>query len=49
MLPTLVAVPALGLLARILGEERFGLFTICTAVVGYASIFKLSLSINPLR
>ncbi|EKQ7210249.1 TPA: flippase [Citrobacter freundii] len=44
ILPTLVAVPALGLLARILGAERFGLFTICTAVVGYASIFDAGLT-----
>lgn len=38
-IPTLIAIPALGLLARILGVEKFGLFTLAFAIVGYASIF----------
>ena len=38
-IPTLVAIPALGILARQLGVESFGLFTLAFAIVGYASIF----------
>ena len=37
--PTLIAIPALGWLARQLGVESFGLFTLAFAIVGYASIF----------
>ncbi|HHU7848382.1 TPA: flippase, partial [Escherichia coli] len=33
--PTLVAVPALGILARLLGPENFGLFTLAFALIGY--------------
>lgn len=39
IIPTLVAIPTLGILARQLGVEKFGLFTLAFAVVGYASIF----------
>uniref|UniRef100_UPI00124F8D50 oligosaccharide flippase family protein n=1 Tax=Acinetobacter ursingii TaxID=108980 RepID=UPI00124F8D50 len=39
IVPTLVAIPTLGILARQLGVEKFGLFTLAFAVVGYASIF----------
>lgn len=38
-IPTLVAIPALGILARQLGVESFGIFTLAFAIVGYASIF----------
>lgn len=38
-IPTIIAIPALGLLARQLGVENFGLFTLAFAIVGYASIF----------
>lgn len=38
-IPTIIAIPALGLLARQLGIENFGLFTLAFAIVGYASIF----------
>lgn len=38
-IPTIIAIPALGLLARQLGLENFGLFTLAFAVIGYASIF----------
>ncbi|VXA57017.1 putative O-antigen transporter [Acinetobacter proteolyticus] len=38
-IPTIIAIPALGVLARQLGLENFGLFTLAFAVVGYASIF----------
>lgn len=43
-IPTLIAVPALGILARWLGLELFGVFTLVFAVIGYASIFDLGLS-----
>lgn len=43
-IPSLIAVPALGLLARHLGVERFGIFTLALAIVGYASIFDAGLT-----
>lgn len=43
-LPTLIAIPALGFLARGLGPERFGLFSLALAIIGYASIFDAGLS-----
>lgn len=39
VVPTLVALPAMALMARLLGVERFGLFTLAFALLGYASIF----------
>lgn len=39
VVPTIIAIPALGFLARNLGVEYFGLFTLAFAIVGYASIF----------
>lgn len=39
VIPTLVAIPAMGFMARILEPEQFGLFMLAFAVVGYASIF----------
>lgn len=42
--PILIAIPAMGFLARLLGVEKFGLFTLAYAVVGYASIFDAGLS-----
>lgn len=44
VIPTLVAIPSLGILARTLGTESFGLFTLAFAVVGYASIFDAGLT-----
>ncbi|WP_326972845.1 oligosaccharide flippase family protein [Citrobacter freundii] len=43
-IPTLIAVPALGYLARVIGVEAFGIFTLAFAIVGYASIFDAGLS-----
>lgn len=43
-IPTLIAVPALGFLARAIGVEAFGIFTLAFAIVGYASIFDAGLS-----
>lgn len=44
IIPTLVAIPSLGVLARYLGTEKFGLFTLAFAIVGYASIFDAGLT-----
>lgn len=42
--PVAVAIPVMGYMARVLGVENFGIFTLCYAVVGYASLFDLGLS-----
>lgn len=44
IIPTIVAIPALGFLARVLGTEQFGIFTLAMAIVGYASIFDAGLT-----
>ncbi|EHP0083488.1 O147 family O-antigen flippase [Escherichia coli] len=44
IIPSLIAIPALGILSRILGAEQFGLFTLAIALVGYASIFDAGLT-----
>ncbi|MFD2021282.1 oligosaccharide flippase family protein [Pseudocitrobacter faecalis] len=44
IVPTLVAIPALGYLARELGAERFGIFTLAMALVGYAGIFDAGMT-----
>lgn len=44
VIPSLVAIPALGYLARQLGPELFGIYTIAIAVVGYAGIFDMGLT-----
>lgn len=44
VIPSLIAIPAMGFMARILGVERFGLFTLVFAIIGYASIFDAGLS-----
>lgn len=43
-IPTLIAVPCLGILARWIGVESFGLFTLAFAIVGYTSIFDAGLT-----
>ena len=43
-IPVIIAIPAIGFLARALGVEKFGIFTLAYAVVGYASIFDAGLS-----
>jgi O-antigen/teichoic acid export membrane protein len=42
--PMVFALPALGIISRMLGVERFGLFTLIFALVGFASIFDVGLS-----
>ncbi|MBM2974227.1 O177 family O-antigen flippase, partial [Escherichia coli] len=44
IIPTLVAIPALGYMARELGPELFGVYTLAMALVGYASVFDFGLT-----
>lgn len=39
LIPSLIALPAMGIMARILGVEKFGVFTLAFTVLGYAGIF----------
>lgn len=41
--PLLVALPAMGVMARLLGVEQFGIFTLFFAVIGYAGLFDLGI------
>lgn len=43
-IPTIVSIPAFGILSRWLSIEEFGVFTLTFAIVGYASIFDAGLS-----
>lgn len=44
IVPAIVALPAIGYLARALDTELFGLLTLAWALVGYATLFDLGLS-----
>ena len=44
ILPTIITIPALGYLSRVLGFELFGIFTLSLALFGYASIFDAGLT-----
>ncbi|MCI2291179.1 MULTISPECIES: flippase [Enterobacter] len=48
-IPSFVAIPALGYLARALGTQQFGLFTLALAIVGYASIFDAGITRSVIR
>ncbi|EFW1954480.1 O13/O129/O135 family O-antigen flippase, partial [Shigella flexneri] len=48
-IPTLIAIPSLGFLARGLGPEGFGVYTIAIALVGYAGIFDVGLTRSVIR
>ena len=48
-IPSVVAIPALGYLARSLGTQQFGLFTLALAIVGYASIFDAGITRSVIR
>lgn len=39
VVPAFISIPALGYMARVLGVELFGIYTLAIAVVGYAGIF----------
>lgn len=42
--PIFIAIPILGMISRLMGVERFGLFTLILAIFGYSSVFDLGLS-----
>ncbi|HCC5906903.1 TPA: oligosaccharide flippase family protein, partial [Citrobacter freundii] len=44
ILPTLIAIPSLGVISRCLGIEAFGIFMLIFALVGYSSIFDAGLT-----
>jgi len=44
VVPTLIAIPAMGYLARALGIELFGVYTLAIAIVGYAGVFDIGLT-----
>lgn len=44
VIPTIVALPAMALMARLLGVERFGLFMLAFALLGYAGIFDAGIT-----
>ncbi|EMH4162856.1 flippase [Pluralibacter gergoviae] len=44
IIPSIIAIPALGYMARKLGTELFGIYTIAIAIVGYAGIFDMGLT-----
>lgn len=44
VVPALIAIPALGVIARNLGVELFGIFTLIFALIGYAGIFDAGFS-----
>ena len=44
VIPSLIAIPAMGIMARTLETEKFGLFMLAFSVVGYASIFDAGLA-----
>lgn len=39
VIPSLVAIPSMAIMARVMGVEKFGLFMLAFAVLGYAGIF----------
>ncbi|WMY74579.1 flippase [Buttiauxella selenatireducens] len=44
VIPAIAAFPAMGIIARYLGVEQFGIFSLIFAMVGYASIFDAGLT-----
>ncbi len=44
VIPAVVAIPVFAWIARLVGIELFGIFTLSFAIAGYASIFDLGLS-----
>lgn len=44
VVPMLVAIPSMGIIARTLGIEKFGIFTIFFTIIGYAGIFDIGIS-----
>ncbi|NWK78266.1 flippase [Aquitalea sp. LB_tupeE] len=48
-IPSLLAIPSIGFIARRLGIEAFGIFTIAFAFIGYASMFDVGISRAAIR
>lgn len=44
IIPAVIALPVFAWIARLVGVELFGIFTLSFAIVGYASILDLGLS-----
>lgn len=49
LIPGVLSIPILGFMARDLGVEKFGLYTIILAIVGYASIFDIGITRSVIR
>lgn len=43
-IPALVSLPAYGYLARALGVESFGIYTLAIIIIGYAGVFDVGLT-----
>ena len=43
-IPSILAIPIFGILSRLLGIEKFGLFTLIFSVVGYSTVFDVGLT-----
>lgn len=49
IIPSAIAIPAMAIMARILGVEKFGLFMLAFSLLGYASIFDAGLTRSVVR
>lgn len=49
VIPSAVAIPAMAVMARMLGVEKFGLFMLAFSLLGYASIFDGGLTRSVIR
>ena len=49
VIPSVIAIPAMAVMARMLGVEKFGLFMLAFSLLGYASIFDGGLTRSVIR
>lgn len=49
LVPGILSIPVLGYMARAMGGDLFGLFTLILSIVGYASIFDVGISRSVIR
>ncbi|MFW2002444.1 flippase [Acinetobacter ursingii] len=49
LVPGVLSIPVLGYMARAMGGDLFGLFTLILSIVGYASIFDVGISRSVIR
>ena len=49
IIPSAIAIPAMAMMARMLGVEKFGLFMLAFSLLGYASIFDGGLTRSVIR